>query len=81
MLFNIYLVCYLIYFIIFFREIVNSKIFKNIMQDILRNESNLFYSQFTMNLYERKRLIQRSYISSPRALINRILERVRCYFK
>lgn len=80
MLFNIYLVCYLIYFIIFFREIVNSKIFKNIMQDILQNESNLFYSQFTMNLHERKRLIQRSYISSPRALINRILERVRCYF-
>ncbi|XP_050455314.1 cilia- and flagella-associated protein 65-like [Cataglyphis hispanica] len=57
-------------------EIVNSKIFKNIMQDILRNESNLFYSQFTMNLYERKRLIRRSYISSPRALINRILERM-----
>lgn len=57
-------------------EIVNSKVFKNIIQDVLQNESNLFYSQFTMNLHERKRLIQRSYISPPRALINHILERM-----
>ncbi|XP_072767070.1 cilia- and flagella-associated protein 65 [Anoplolepis gracilipes] len=57
-------------------EIVNSKIFNNIMQDILQTESNLFYSQFTMNLHERKRLVQRSYISPPRVLINRILERM-----
>lgn len=51
------------------------------MQDILRDELNLFYSQFTMNLCERKRLIQRSYISPPRALINHILEKVEsfCY--
>ncbi|XP_011263936.2 uncharacterized protein LOC105256022 [Camponotus floridanus] len=57
-------------------EIVNSKVFKNIMQDVLQNELSLFYSQFTMNLHERKRLVQRSYISPPRALINRILERM-----
>ncbi|XP_071639541.1 cilia- and flagella-associated protein 65 [Temnothorax longispinosus] len=55
-------------------EIVNSKLFKDLMQDILREESNLFYSQFRMSLRERKRLIQRSYISPPRALINRIFE-------
>ncbi|KAG5308054.1 CFA65 protein, partial [Acromyrmex insinuator] len=55
-------------------EIVNSKLFGNIMQNILWKKSNLFYSQFRMNLHERKKLIQRSYISPPRALINRILE-------
>ncbi|XP_036138725.1 uncharacterized protein LOC105833748 [Monomorium pharaonis] len=55
-------------------EIVNSELFKDIMQDILREKSNLFYSQFKMSLYERNRLIRRSYISSPRALINCILE-------
>ncbi|KAL6261473.1 hypothetical protein P5V15_006563 [Pogonomyrmex californicus] len=55
-------------------EIVNSKLLKDIMQDILQKESGLFYSQFRMNLCERKRLTQRSYISPPRALINHIFE-------
>ncbi|XP_018393695.1 PREDICTED: uncharacterized protein LOC108772623 [Cyphomyrmex costatus] len=55
-------------------EIVNSKLFRNIMQDVLRKESNLFYSQFRMSSYERKRLIRRSYISPPLAIINHIFE-------
>ncbi|XP_018338048.1 PREDICTED: coiled-coil domain-containing protein 108-like [Trachymyrmex septentrionalis] len=55
-------------------EIINSKLFRDIMQDTLREKSNLFYSQFRMNFCERKKLIQRSYILPPRALINRILE-------
>lgn len=70
-----------LHFVTHFREIVNSKLFKDLMQDILREESNLFYSQFRMNLHERKRLIQRSYISPPRALINRIFEEVLYFFK
>ncbi|RLU26569.1 hypothetical protein DMN91_000365 [Ooceraea biroi] len=57
-------------------EIVNSKLFKNLMQDISQDKPNLFYSQFTMNPCERKRLIRRSYISPPRALINHILEKM-----
>jgi len=72
-------VCVLMIHSSHFREIVNSKLFENIMQDILREKSNLFYSQFKMSLYERQRLIQRSYISPPRALINRILEEVGFY--
>ncbi|XP_032677017.1 cilia- and flagella-associated protein 65-like [Odontomachus brunneus] len=55
-------------------EIVNSKLFKSLIKDVLQNQPNLFYSQFTMNLHERKSLIRRSYISPPRALINRLLE-------
>ncbi|XP_011870310.1 PREDICTED: coiled-coil domain-containing protein 108 isoform X1 [Vollenhovia emeryi] len=55
-------------------EIINSKLFKDLMQDILGKESNLFYSQFRMSLRERKRLIRRSHISPPRALINRMFE-------
>ncbi|XP_014470034.1 PREDICTED: uncharacterized protein LOC106742003 [Dinoponera quadriceps] len=43
------------------------------MRDVLQDRSNLFYSQFKMNLLERKRVIQKSYIS-PRTLINHILE-------
>jgi len=34
-----------------------------------------------MNLCEREKLIRRSYISPPRALINRIFEEVRSYFR
>ncbi|XP_011701694.1 PREDICTED: uncharacterized protein LOC105458232 isoform X2 [Wasmannia auropunctata] len=55
-------------------EIINSKLFKDLMQDILRERLNLFYSQFKMSSYERKRLIRRSYTSPPRALINRVFE-------
>ncbi|XP_025154117.1 cilia- and flagella-associated protein 65 [Harpegnathos saltator] len=57
-------------------EIINSKLFKNLMRDILQDQSGLFYSQFAMNLHKKKRLIRRSYISPPRALINRILEKM-----
>lgn len=64
------------YISIDFREIVNSKLFKHLTRDVLESKSNLFYSQFKMNLHERKRLIRRSYISPPRSLINRILEKV-----
>lgn len=60
-----------------YREIVNSKLLKNLMQDVLQDQSNLFYSQFKVNPHERKRLIRRSYISPPRALINHILEEVK----
>ena len=60
-----------------FRDIVNSERFKKLIEDALIPERNLYYTQFMMNIWERKRLIQRSYISPPLLLIDSILEQVK----
>lgn len=37
----------------------------------------MYYTQFTMDISERKRLVRRSYISPPLKIIEAILERVK----
>ncbi|XP_076233913.1 cilia- and flagella-associated protein 65 [Calliopsis andreniformis] len=55
-------------------DIVSSRQFKKTLEESLIPRKNLYYSQFMMDLSERKRLIQRSYISPPLAYIDSILE-------
>ncbi|CAK9816862.1 Cilia- and flagella-associated protein 65 [Anthophora quadrimaculata] len=55
-------------------NIVSDRKFKKIVEDSLIPRRNLYYSQFKMDLSERKKLTQRSYISQPLTLINSILE-------
>ncbi|KAK9300342.1 hypothetical protein QLX08_006890 [Tetragonisca angustula] len=57
-------------------DIVNSKRFKQLIENVLFPERNLYYTQFMMNIWERKRLIRRSYISPPLSLIDSILEQM-----
>ncbi|XP_076752428.1 cilia- and flagella-associated protein 65 [Xylocopa sonorina] len=57
-------------------DIVNSKKFKQLIEDSLIPERNLYYSQFVMDLWERKQLARRSYISPPLTLIDYILEQI-----
>lgn len=58
-------------------DIVNSERFKKIVGDSLIPNRNLYYTQFMMDISERKRLIRRSYISPPLTFIDSLLE---CYF-
>ncbi|XP_017884975.1 cilia- and flagella-associated protein 65 [Ceratina calcarata] len=55
-------------------DIVNSTRFRKIVTETLMQERNLYYSQFMMDLAERKRLVRRSYISPPLMLIHSILQ-------
>nr|XP_012139804.1 PREDICTED: coiled-coil domain-containing protein 108-like isoform X1 [Megachile rotundata] len=57
-------------------DIVNSKRFIKMIKESLIPRRNLYYSQFMMDLAERKRLIRRSYISPPLSLITLILEKM-----
>ncbi|XP_076637184.1 cilia- and flagella-associated protein 65 [Colletes latitarsis] len=57
-------------------DILNSKKFMKTVEESLIPGRNLYYSQFTMDLSERKKLIQRSYVSPPLTFINSILEEI-----
>ncbi|XP_071870317.1 cilia- and flagella-associated protein 65 [Bombus fervidus] len=57
-------------------DIVNSKRFKKIVEDSLIPNRNLYYTQFMMDISERKRLIRRSYISPPLTFIDSLLEQM-----
>ncbi|OAD53130.1 hypothetical protein WN48_10759 [Eufriesea mexicana] len=57
-------------------DIVNSERFKNIVENNLIPKRNLYYSQFMMDLSERRTLVRRSYISPPLTLIDSILEQM-----
>ncbi|XP_053986638.1 cilia- and flagella-associated protein 65 [Hylaeus volcanicus] len=57
-------------------DIVTSKRFKRTVEESLIPRRNIYYSQMTMNLSDRKRLIRRSYVSPPLAFVNSILDKM-----
>ncbi|XP_015438938.1 PREDICTED: uncharacterized protein LOC107193913, partial [Dufourea novaeangliae] len=57
-------------------DIVNGRRFKRTIEKNLIPKRNLYYSQFLMDLSERRRLINRCYISPPLKLIHSILEKM-----
>ncbi|XP_078034066.1 cilia- and flagella-associated protein 65 [Augochlora pura] len=57
-------------------DIVNGRRFMKTMKESLIPKTKLYYSQFAINLTERRRLIKRSFIPPPMTFINSVLEEV-----